>query len=161
MTELAPWQQRFRGLRWPDMPGSDSVAKKINFALWRRGLQAIICDDATESGIRLKGSITGHLPKLRKAEETPKEKTKRKPGPQGLPAHMLKQCNEVEMLSLLKRVKREASKARLTQGEAAILGGFPRNYMSPSCVRKAGKSAKERLERLLEILIQRNNQSSV
>lgn len=37
MTDLAPWEQRFRGLRWNQMPGSDPTEQRLNFALFRRG----------------------------------------------------------------------------------------------------------------------------
>lgn len=51
------WQQRFGGLRWTDMPGSDTVLQKIHFALWRRGLVKVITDDAAPAGRRLGGSL--------------------------------------------------------------------------------------------------------
>ncbi len=40
-TTAAPWQQRFGGLRWQDMPGNDTVMKRINFFLFRRGELAL------------------------------------------------------------------------------------------------------------------------
>lgn len=51
------WQQRFRGLRWTDMPGGDTVLQKIHFALWRRGLVKMITDDAAPTGRRLGGRL--------------------------------------------------------------------------------------------------------
>jgi hypothetical protein len=51
------WQQRFGGLRWTDMPGGDTVLKKIHFALWRRGLVKVITDDAAPAGRRLGGTL--------------------------------------------------------------------------------------------------------
>ena len=37
-THLPPWMQEHRGLWWMDMPSSDRDVKKLNFALFRRGL---------------------------------------------------------------------------------------------------------------------------
>lgn len=51
------WQQRFRGLRWTDMPGGDTVLQKIHFALWRRGLVKMITDDSAPTGRRLGGRL--------------------------------------------------------------------------------------------------------
>lgn len=51
------WQQRFRGLRWTDMPGGETELQKIHFALWRRGLVKVITDGAAPTGHRLGGRL--------------------------------------------------------------------------------------------------------
>lgn len=35
---MAPWRQRFLGLTWREMPGHNPIVKRLNFALYRRGL---------------------------------------------------------------------------------------------------------------------------
>lgn len=51
-----PWQHKFNGKGWEDMPGSDDVTKRMNFSLFRRG--ALVVDETgkvVRAGIRRKG----------------------------------------------------------------------------------------------------------
>ena len=46
---VAEWWEEWKGLTWEDMCGEDEIIRKLNFALYRRGLydpeiDCILCD---------------------------------------------------------------------------------------------------------------------
>lgn len=61
---MKPWQQTFCGKTWQDMPGADRERKRMNFALFRRGV--ISLDDVTigedgRSGMQRHAAGTGNV----------------------------------------------------------------------------------------------------
>ena len=52
---LAPWEMSFNGYRWKDMPGVNEDERKVNFALFRRGLLKL-------EEVRMEVEILGELP---------------------------------------------------------------------------------------------------
>ena len=54
-SSLRPWEMSFNGYRWRDMPGVNEDEKKVNFALFRRGLLKL-------EEVKLEVEILGELP---------------------------------------------------------------------------------------------------
>lgn len=155
MIALQPWEQRFMGKRWSDMPGSDEVARKLNFALWRRGLQIIVFDDDAKNGIRLKGSPTGRLPSLKSVKEKSMAGT-REAKAKSLPAHMQRSYPLEEVLTLQEGVEKAARKAGMSLSKAAQMLGIRRTAFSRSEVTRSANKYVPHMVRFLEIMEERS-----
>lgn len=72
---MKPWQQTFGGHTWRQMPGQDSDAKKLNFALLRLG--RISLDDLSVPGERMRKVNHAALTRQRALQRAKREETAR------------------------------------------------------------------------------------
>jgi hypothetical protein len=167
---IQPWEQRFRGLRWKNMPGSTRDDQLINFFLFRRGLitveemkeEARPDTDEPDAERRLRNKYGFNRPKMIRQRggisRVERPRAKRKPGPNGLPSHMQKSATMEEVLATHDEVQRVAEAAGMSLRGAARFIGIRPTAFARSEMLKASVKTMERMKQFLTAMEERNNQ---
>jgi len=184
-AEYPVWQLPFKArnghtYRWWHMPGSDVENRKLNFALFRRGLvqltdiqeEAAEEDHSNDEPIACPGAGAGKsAPRLannvqrcrtfkrrEKVEKTPKEPqppqvlTTSERFPNGLPPQMQKRCKPGELETLYGRLLELAKERGIRHHELVARFGINQNKINPSGLKLSGDKLKQKLEHAISKL---------
>lgn len=137
MTVIQPWEHRFRGKRWRDMPGACDVVRKLNFALFRRGMISI---EEAKFEERDDAEIASRIAAKQQ---------------KGIPARdpLRQPCCKTELAIVVRELRAEIRKAGLSEKGALKQHGLSENLLTPYMqLRNPSIGRLESLKRMLEKL---------
>lgn len=138
MTDLAPWEQRHRGLRWFNMPGGDRVIQKLNFFLFRRGKVKLkdLRADARDSQFDAE-----NIEPKQRGEDPMKQR-----------------CDKAELAEVATALKAAIALTGRSEKATMKASKLPEDSLTPAALRKATGRRLQRLREVLEALQTNNEQ---